>query len=191
MIRTANVLLTVIPLAVAACNLAFAQQPPVVTLTIDLGNVLEYQEDINDPGKFAKNPNITPSAGFANFGVATLLGDIVAVNSRPAKGLYAGRTRVIGASPNPSPGGAIADVSRTAMREHMFEILQPDGTPIGTIMAIGFSGGNPPPGQPQQKERIGRSRGAPGRFSVHAVKWRGPEPPEGPRPWRKTQRIAV
>jgi hypothetical protein len=115
--------------------------------------VVEYQEDIYDPVKFTRNPNITPSAGFANFGVVTLLGDIVAVNAQAAKGLYAGRTRVIGASPNPTPGGAIADVSRTAMREHMFEILQPDGTPIGTIMALGFSGGTPPPGQSSTTER--------------------------------------
>jgi hypothetical protein len=71
----------------------------------------------------------------------------VAVNGQPAKGLYAGRTRVLNANPTPVPGQAIADVTRTAMREHIFEILQPDGTPVGTIMAMGFSGGNPPPGQ--------------------------------------------
>jgi hypothetical protein len=152
MIRTANVIMTVVPLAVAACNLASAQQPPTTTLTIDLGNAVEYQGDIYDPLKFAKNPNITPSAvsggAIANFIVATLIGDIVAVNGQPAKGLYAGRSRSVGASPTPSPGQAIADVTRVAIREHIFEILQPDGTPIGTIMAMGFSGGNPPPGQP-------------------------------------------
>ncbi len=164
MIRRGRELITVIPIAIATCHLASAQEPPIVTLTIDLGNVLEYQEDIGDPGKFAKNLNITPSAGFANFGVATLLGDIVAVNGRPAKGLYAGRTRVIGASPNPNPGGAIADVSRTAMREHMFEILQPDGTPIGSIMAIGFSGGNPPPGQPSTERANWAIAGGTGAF---------------------------
>jgi hypothetical protein len=152
MIRTANVIMTVVPLAVAACNLASAQQPPTVTVTVDLANVVEYQDDIYDPVKFAKNPNVTPSlgigaAGVANFAVVTIIGDIVADNGQPAKGLYAGRTRVLNANPTPVPGQAIADVTRTAMREHIFEILQPDGTPVGTIMAMGFSGGNPPPGQ--------------------------------------------
>ena len=154
MIRRANVVITMIPLAVAACHLASAQQPPTTTLTIDLANVVEYQEDIYDPVKFARNGSITPSAGIgsggaiANFVVVTVIGDIVAVNGQPAKGVYAGRTRVLNANPTPVPGQAIADVTRTAMREHMFEILQSDGTPIGSIMSLGFSGGSPPPGQP-------------------------------------------
>jgi hypothetical protein len=150
--RTANVVMVVIPV-VAACSLASAQQPPATTLTIDLGNMVEYQEDIYDPVKFARSPNVTPSLGIgvgvANFAVATLLGDIVAVNGQPAKGLYAGRSRSISTRTNPTPGQAIADVTRAAIREHIFEILQPDGTPVGSIMLMGLSGGNsPPPGQP-------------------------------------------
>src|SRR5262249_20151939 len=39
---------------------------------------------------------------------------------------------------------------RTAMREHIFEILQPDGTAIGTIMSFGFSGGNVSPRAPSR-----------------------------------------
>ena len=149
--KAANIVMVAIPL-VAACNLASAQQPPA-TLTIDLGNMVEYQEDIYDPVTFARSPNVTPSlgigAGVANFAVATLLGDIVAVNGQPAKGLYAGRSRTISAHTNPTPGQAIADVTRAAIREHIFEILQPDGTPVGSIMLMGLSGGNsPPPGQP-------------------------------------------
>jgi hypothetical protein len=65
MIRTANVVMIVVPLAVAACNLASAQQPLTTTLTIDLGNVIEYQDDIYDPVKFARSPNVTPSLGLA------------------------------------------------------------------------------------------------------------------------------
>jgi hypothetical protein len=150
--KAANVVMVVIPL-VAACGLASAQQPPTTTLTIDLGNMVEYQEDIYDPVKFARSPNVTPSLGIgvgvANFAVATLLGDIVAVNGQPAKGLYAGRSRTISTRANPTPGQAIADVTRAAIREHIFEILQPDGTPVGSIMLMGLSGGNsPPPGQP-------------------------------------------
>src|SRR5258708_18522940 len=77
-----------------------------------------------------------------------MLGDIVAVNGQPAKGLSAGRTRVLGATPTPKAGQSIADVGATALREQIFEILKPDGTVIGTIVALGFSGGNVPPGAP-------------------------------------------
>jgi hypothetical protein len=70
----------------------------------------------------------------------------VAVNGQPVKGNYVGRTGVVNLSP--TGNGAIADVTRTALREHLFEILQPDGTTIGTIISVGLSGGPAPPGMP-------------------------------------------
>ncbi len=170
MIRRGDVLMKLIPLAALACNLASAQQPSTTTLTIDVGNVVLYQEDIYDPVKFARNPNTTPSAGIgsngaiANFAVVTIIGDIIAVNGQPARGLYAGRTRVLNANLTPVPGQAIADVSREAMREHILEILQPDGTPVGSIMALGFSGGNPPPGQPSTERANWAIAGGTGAF---------------------------
>ncbi|MCC6390531.1 MAG: hypothetical protein IT167_08000 [Bryobacterales bacterium] len=80
--------------------------------------------------------------------MTVVLADIVGVNGQPAKGLFAARTQVIAASPNPTPGTAIADVTRNGIREQLFEISQPDGTPIGNIVALGFDGGTPPPGAP-------------------------------------------
>jgi hypothetical protein len=162
--------ITLLALAAAACHLAQAQQPPAATLTIDIGNAVEYQEDINDPVKFARSPGVTPSLGIgsagaiANFIGVTVLGDIVAVNGQAAKGLYGGRTRVLNATPTPVPGQAIADITRTAMREHIFEILQADGTPVGSIMAMGFSGGNPPPGQPSTERANWAIAGGTGAF---------------------------
>lgn len=156
MIRKANIVTTVIPVAVAACHFASAQQPPTTTLTVDLTNQVEYQEDVYDPVKFARNANITPSIGIGtgilNFGVATILADIVAVNGQPAKGLYAARDRWIAAYPAPVSGQAIADVRRGRIREFTFEILQPDGTAIGSIMGLGLAEGHPPPGQPSTEK---------------------------------------
>lgn len=117
-------------------------------LTIDLQNQVDYQGDISDPSEFATNPGITTPNTPRNFFVVTLIADIKSVNGHPAKGIYVGRTRVISASPNPAPGGAIADVTRVALREHIFEILNNHGDGIGTIMSTGFSGGNAPPGSP-------------------------------------------
>ena len=69
----------------ANCNLAFGEAPPTI-LTIDVANLIEYQADFYDPSKWAINPNVTPSSGGgADFGVTTILADIVAVNGRPAK----------------------------------------------------------------------------------------------------------
>ena len=107
---------------------------------IDVQDLVEYQDDIGDPSKYGLNPGITPSRLSRNFGRATLFGDIVAVNGQPAKGLFAGISRQTSTSRNPSPGGAIADLSRIGMREIIVEILKPDGTPVGTIMSSGFSG---------------------------------------------------
>jgi hypothetical protein len=133
-----------------------AQVPTTVDLTIDVANTVEYQGDIADPLAFAKTTAVTPSKGYrpsspdgiGNFAVNTVLGDIVAINGQPAKGLYVGRPRAIDASPTPSSGQAIADVTRIALREQAFEILQADGTPVGVIMTTGFSGGLSAAGQP-------------------------------------------
>ena len=128
------------------CSLTQGQSPPSTTLVIDLQNVVEYQDDAGNPAKFATDPNRAPSATFINFGVGTVIADIVAVNGKPAKGIYAGRSRGILASATPRAGGAIADLTRTSLREQVFEILTGDGIPIGTIMSVGFGGGQAPPG---------------------------------------------
>jgi hypothetical protein len=136
-------------LAALYCNPALGQPERPAILVIDLANYVEYQGDIADPQKFAINPYPAPASDSAkNFGVATILADIVAVNGKPAKGLFASRRQVIEASPAPTPGMTVADVRRTTIREQAIEILQSDGTPIGTIMALGLSGGSVPPASP-------------------------------------------
>ena len=152
MTRTAKVAGMALFLAAVCCSRALGQALSATTLIVDLENVVDYQADISDPSKFASNPGVTPSTGngtaTGDFGLVTSLGDVRAVNGQPANGLYAGRTRVISATPTPAPGKAIADITRTAIREQVFEILKADGTPVGTIMSMGFSGGQPPPGAP-------------------------------------------
>jgi hypothetical protein len=148
-----RMLTTAVGVAVSAQ--AFGQVPAVTDLTIDLANVVEYRTDVSDVTKFARNPNVVPGIAVGtgpteapNFALSTGIGDIVAVNGLPAKGLFASRSRPIGTDTNANPGRAIADVTRTSIREDVFEILQPDGTPIGSIMIFGLSGGQAPPGQP-------------------------------------------
>ena len=125
---------------------ASAQTPPTI-LTIDLANHVEYYED-TALTSYATNPNITTQnvGNGKNFFEILILADIVAINGQPAKGLYVSRNRVIQGGPTAPPGQAISDASVTAYREDLFKILQPDGTPIGSITALGISGGTPPPG---------------------------------------------
>jgi hypothetical protein len=153
--RRPRMVTTLVLTGVAVCAQVFAQGPEVTHLTIDLANVVEYRADVPDITKYARNPNLTPGTAIGtgptetpNFVLNTGIGDIVAVNGLPAKGLFASRSRPIITSTTPSPGQAIADVTRTSIREDVFEILQPDGTPVGSIMIFGLSGGPAPPGQP-------------------------------------------
>ncbi len=132
-------------------NLAQGQSPQPTTLVIDINNYVEYQDDMADSSKYATNPNLTPSAPPKNFFVATALADIVAVNGQPAKGAFVQRSRAVILSPAPgttATAEAISDVTRAAVREQIFEIQQADGTPVGTIVGLGLSGGPNPPGAP-------------------------------------------
>jgi hypothetical protein len=142
-----NSLAPAVLLGETICRPVLGQAPPVV-LTIDIANYVEYAGDTSDISKYAKNPDITQSAGSGEFGMVTIVGDIIAVKGQPTKGLFAGQTRVLRTTTTPTPARAIADLARIAIREQIFEILQADGRPIGTIVAVGFSGGPPPPGAP-------------------------------------------
>jgi hypothetical protein len=148
MTRRVHAIEVAVLLAGFCSETAPCQIPAAATLTIDLENCVSYQADFYDPSRYGKSLAITPSAGAGSLGVTTEIGDIVAVNGQPAKGIYVARNRVLSASPTPAAGQAIADVTRTGFREQIFEILKSDGTAVGTIVGLGFSGGTAPPGQP-------------------------------------------
>jgi hypothetical protein len=140
-------LIFLIGFSVIGCAPVPGQTAPSTVLVIDVDNNVEYQQDISDPSKYATNPAVTPPETPRNFYVATIIGDIVAVNGQPAKGTYIGRARSLYANVG-TPGAAVSDVTRAAIREQIFEILKSDNTPVGTIVALGDSGGPVPPGAP-------------------------------------------
>jgi uncharacterized protein (TIGR03437 family) len=126
-------------------------QVTITNLQIDVRNAVGYLIDTPDNTKLATDPNVTQRVPTRNFGSSVLLGDIVAVNSKPAKGLLGDRIVTINTSQNAMPGQAIADVDRSSIVELVWEIRQADGTPVGSIVALGFSGGSVsglPPGAP-------------------------------------------
>jgi hypothetical protein len=132
-------------LSAVYCNLALGQAPPTI-LQIDFENNVQYNQDISDLSKLATDPGVTTAAVAKNFMSNVVIADIVAVNGRPAKGIFFRERRMISLTPTPSLGQAIADVARNFSGfQTAFEILQADGNPIGTILLSGFGGGSPPP----------------------------------------------
>lgn len=135
-------------LLVAVCGSpGRAQAPPTTILEIDIENTVNYVDDVADVSKFATDPNVTTGLP-GQFKDRITIGDIVAVNRQPAKGVAVYHFRQLILSTNPAPGQAIADVVRTGFGTEIFEILKQDGTPIGTITCEGLGVGSPPPGAP-------------------------------------------
>jgi uncharacterized protein (TIGR03437 family) len=134
-----------------------ASAPPVSVLKIEIENYVPYHYEVFDPSKFATSTDLTVAQPAIPFGLLIVLGDIVAVNGRPVKGVWAVRatdlflTPTVGVQPpNQPPQGrqAIADVQRGHIQDMIWDILDLDSNPIGTITASGFSRGPRPPGAP-------------------------------------------
>ncbi len=129
---------------------AFAQTPQPTILTIEMQNVVQYDESYTNPQKngtsIAMEAQITTPVTFFP---GTFIADIVAVNGTKSKGTTVSRLFWVGLSTNPSGSQAIADVNRFQTMEILLEIQQADGTSIGTILLSGVTGGASPPGAPK------------------------------------------
>src|SRR5689334_16260680 len=123
----------------AACAVGLAQVPFSTTLELDVENIVSYASDLFDASKFATDPNLTTAAPVRNFRFVMAVGDLVAVNGKPAKGTLVARQQAVSLSPTPSPGQAIADVTATSVTEFLFEIQQADGSSVGNIHTLTLS----------------------------------------------------
>jgi uncharacterized protein (TIGR03437 family) len=114
---------------------------------VEINNYVPYHVDVPDPATFASNPAIVPGTVrvFQRF---MFIGDIVSVNGQPAKGIWTATAANLFASPTPPAKQAIADAVRQNIIQMYFDLMQTDGTPIGSIMATGLTRGSPPPGAP-------------------------------------------
>jgi hypothetical protein len=126
-----------------------AQAIPPVTLQVDVSNFVIYEGDVFDYSRFATSPGLLPAPANRTFGTFTAIADIVNINGKAARGALVFRTTRLPMSPTPQPGQPIADVIRGTVSEWTFEILQADGTQVGTFVALGFPNGDPPPGAPR------------------------------------------
>jgi len=140
---------TAFVLVACAASLS-AGTPPVTILEVDMENVVQYYDDATDPLKFGTSAGAVGLASNFNsvFKWNIMLGDIVAVNGRPAKGLFVIRSIAPRYTDVYTPGRAISDVRGNCVQDAHFSFLQLDGTPIGAVIALGLGGTAPAPGAP-------------------------------------------
>ncbi|HYL38308.1 MAG TPA: hypothetical protein VEV17_20490 [Bryobacteraceae bacterium] len=132
-------------LAAFSYNVARGQ---VAVLQMEIDDFRHYTYDVADYSKFATQATETTAVNAKNFADRLCFGDIVAINGKPAKGTQVVRVSGVTLRPNPAPGQSIADIVRNGYFDSILEIMQADGTPVGSISLSGFAGGPPPPGAP-------------------------------------------
>jgi hypothetical protein len=129
-----SLMLCVVTLPVAAQT----ESAPVM-LQVDVENAVQYRSDIADPARRGAESNMTTAAAPRAFTDVLFIGDIVAVNGRPAKGTWTSRQMLMNFSPSPAPGFAIADVTRGTLADCKWEFLDPDGRFVGAIIDSGYA----------------------------------------------------
>lgn len=110
-----------------------AQSPQTVLLDIEVENVATYRDAVVDASKRALDPGPTTTPAPRAFTEFLTIGDIVAINGKPAKGTWTSRGMTLGLSPTAGVGFAVADVAQGAIADCKWEILQADGTFIGRL----------------------------------------------------------
>jgi hypothetical protein len=130
-------------------EIGFAQGQPTTILEVDGENTVFYVNDVTDYSRLATDSSRVAATMPKNFISYIGVSDIVAVNGKPARGTWVVRASGIFLRPDPVPGQAIADTVRNTIVDQVFEILQTDGSSVGSIMSSGLGGlGPPPPGAP-------------------------------------------
>jgi len=81
-------------------KVVFGQTPPPAILGIDVVNQVNYESDVPDYSKLATDPSSTTGVAAKNFTYYISIGDIVAINGKPAKGTFIARQTSVNLNPN-------------------------------------------------------------------------------------------
>jgi hypothetical protein len=145
--------------SILASLAAAAAAPPVSVLRIDIENYVSYHYEVFDPSTFGTVADLTSAQPAETFGLFVMIGDIVAVNGKSVKGAFALRstnlflTPTLGVQPTNQPPmarQAIGDVQRGNFVTIVWDLLDADSNPIGTITACGLTRGPSAPGAPPE-----------------------------------------
>lgn len=110
-----------------------------VVLVVDVDNAVTYRSDVTDYARRAADLGPTAALAAKSFTDQINIGDIVAVNGRPARGLWTSRTYSMGFSPTPSPGSGIADAALGGTADCKWSFHDVDGRFIGAIFDSGYA----------------------------------------------------
>ena len=106
-----------------------AQTPASTILTVEMENVVQYQENFANLAKNGTSTVMEPPIGPpSRFSPGYFIGDIATINGKKSKGTTFARNLFVNFSPNPSGSQAVADISRFQAMEILLEIQQADGT---------------------------------------------------------------
>jgi hypothetical protein len=112
------------------------EQPMV--LTMDMENYVQYRGYLTDATKMAQDPGLTTGDPSRAWQASYLIGDIVALNGKPAKGLqYSATNGLLQARVSPQRGQSIADFDGQGPQFWLWEILDGNGNWVGTLVAAG------------------------------------------------------
>jgi uncharacterized protein (TIGR03437 family) len=129
---------------------ASAQTAGSTILTIEMENVVQYQENYaNQTKNGTSTAEEAQIPGPGTFSPGYFIADIVTVNGTKSKGTTVAKDIWFNLNANPSGSQAIADVNRFQPMDIVLEIQQADGSSIGTILLSGITGGAPPLGGPK------------------------------------------
>lgn len=130
--------------------ISLGQATSDVILMIDLEKTTWYALDPAESSKWmtASAPTPVPSTFVFTPMTHLLLADVAAINDKPAKGTFVAWGIWTSFSPTvtASPGRPIADIGRSQMWNMLFEVHDVEKGQVGTLAAMGFASGPPPPG---------------------------------------------
>lgn len=122
--------------------MAQAVEEPVL-LAITVENVVLYRGNVSDVTKNGKEPGPVNTTEQIPFVSGINVGDIVAINGKPAKGIWSSSyTHTAAYRVAPQPGQFIADIDAVATFYCTWQIFAPDGTFLGMIRDSGAGQGH-------------------------------------------------
>ena len=131
------------------CALAVPLRVEAATLLqVEVANFVFYVDDGSGQASWATQVQATPGTLGRTFATFVGIGDIVAINGKPAHGTYVQRAQIINASNQPTAGQAIADTARGNFSDVFFDLMTADEKLAGSITGTGFLATSPPPGAP-------------------------------------------
>src|SRR6266849_6651232 len=108
-----RVVLACLGLTAVLWSTASAQTPSATILTVEMENVVRYNENFANPARNGTSTTMeAQTATPATFFPGTFIGDIVTVNGRKSKGTGVARIYTVNLTSNPSGSQGIADINR-------------------------------------------------------------------------------